>query len=75
VRSPPYSPDLNPIEWMWADLKRYVRRRRCSTEDELVEAINGFQRQLTPKKCQKLINKLREVIRTVILKKVGWSNY
>lgn len=55
------SPDLNPIEWVWSDLKQYVRKRFCTNNAEVVNAIHSFQQQLTAHTCQKYINKLKEV--------------
>ena len=73
--SPAMSPDLNPIEWLWSDLKRYVRKRFCSTEEEIVMVINEFQQQITPEYCQNFIDKLQTVIKNVIKKNGSWSNY
>ena len=61
MRSPPKSPDLNPIEWVWGDLKRFVRKRLCRNESELVQAIHDFQAQLTPKYCGRFIDHLKKV--------------
>lgn len=36
---PPLSPDLNPIENMWADLKRRVEQRRARTMEELEQHL------------------------------------
>jgi len=30
-RAPPYSPDLNPIEEVWAVMKKIVLKKRCQT--------------------------------------------
>ncbi|CAK0743204.1 hypothetical protein CCP3SC1_40071 [Gammaproteobacteria bacterium] len=30
---PPYSPDFNPIEHKWAQLKAIRKRERCTTEE------------------------------------------
>ena len=30
---PPYSPDLNPIEHKWAQVKSIRRKERCDVED------------------------------------------
>ena len=60
-RSPAQSPDLNPIEWVWSDLKQYVRKQYCSNQEELITAIHRFQQKLTPGYCQKYIKKLKEV--------------
>jgi transposase len=36
---PPYSPDLNPIELMWAWLKAYLRKAKARTRKKLEKAI------------------------------------
>ena len=42
-RTVPESPDLNPIENMWHQMKEYIRREvKPSTKDELVEGIQTF---------------------------------
>ena len=46
---PPYSPDLNPIEKQWANLKREVRKLRETMEfDEAVEISFKKRRQHKP---------------------------
>jgi transposase len=36
---PPYSPEFNPIEKMWAKLKEFVRRRATDTRDLFDDAV------------------------------------
>ena len=36
---PPYSPDLNPIEYAWAQVKRILKRMKARTYAALVKAI------------------------------------
>ena len=36
---PPYSPDLNPIENLWADLARRVEQFQCDTMEELQDVV------------------------------------
>jgi transposase len=56
-RAPPYSPDLNPIEEVWAVMKKIVLKKRCQTWEELQEAVNQFvRRKLIPEPCQKYIS-------------------
>ena len=33
IKLPPYSPDLNPIEHAWANLKHYVKSAKNSFDD------------------------------------------
>jgi len=39
---PPYSPDLNPIEKMWANLKKLKTKFLCSTSDLFSKYSNHF---------------------------------
>ena len=38
---PPYSPDLNPIEWLWLVMKKtWLNNVHCKTVDELIERLD-----------------------------------
>ena len=45
---PPYSPDFNPIEFMWSKLKEYLRSRAARTLRTLNKAIAAGLSQVTP---------------------------
>ena len=66
-RTPAESPDLNPIENMWHELKEYMHREvKPRTKEQLVQGIQGFWATVDIKKCQKYIRHLRKVIPRVI---------
>ena len=52
---PAYSPDLNPIENLWADLKKRVERHNCTNVKELEEAVRKEWAATDIKLCQKLV--------------------
>ena len=55
-RTPPESPDLNPIENMWHELKEYLRREvKPHTKEQLIEGIVEFWCTVDVHKCQKYI--------------------
>jgi transposase len=48
---PPYSPDLNPIEMVFAKLKAILRKAAARTIDELWDAIAAAMDAFTPTEC------------------------
>jgi transposase len=48
---PPYSPDLNPIEMMFAKFKELLRRAEARTVEALWSAIGRLLDQITPAEC------------------------
>jgi hypothetical protein len=48
-------------------MKRYIRKQRCETVKNVVEVINRFWSNITPKYCGNYINHLRKVIYLIIL--------
>ena len=48
---PPYSPDLNPIEQLFAKLKALLRRAAARTKDVLWTAIGELIEAFTPDEC------------------------
>jgi transposase len=62
IRSPLLSPDLNPIEWVWSDLKRDVRKQSFSNLDEIRQAITEFHDRMDPEYCQAFIKRLYKVL-------------
>ena len=55
-RTPPESPDANPIENLWHELKEFIRREvKPKNKAELVEGIKRFWLSVDATKCQKYI--------------------
>ena len=66
-RTPPESPDLNPIENLWHELKEYLRRVvKPMTKDQLVQGIEQFWKTVKVTKCRKYIGHIQKVIPKVI---------
>lgn len=48
---PPYSPDLNPIENLWSQVKSHLRRLAPRTADELLHAVATAFSAVSPSHC------------------------
>lgn len=63
---PPYSPDLNPIEHIWVDLKKAVDKRNPASLEQLKTIIKEEWEKLKPERCAKLIASMRKRCENVI---------
>ncbi|XP_018371229.1 PREDICTED: transposable element Tc1 transposase [Trachymyrmex cornetzi] len=72
---PPQSPDLNPIEHLWAHLKKHVRARKCTSITELKKAIFEEWEKISPTICERLVHSLPKRIAEVIKNNGGPSKY
>lgn len=74
---PAQSPDLNPVENLWADVKRRIAQRGedITTKDELWRAIEE-EWEATPRDtCRKLISSMRSRLKAVIKARGGPTKY
>ena len=75
-RTPAESPNMNPIENLWHEMKEYVRREvKPKTKDELVSGIEEFWKTVDVAKCGKYIGHLKKVIPKVIEVKGAATGY
>jgi len=77
-RTPPESPDLNPTEDLWHELKFYLETRvKPTTKQELIGGIRKFWRKkVTVEKCNRYIDHvLRDAIPEVIPQQGGATKH
>lgn len=53
---PPYSPDLNPIEQLFAKLKALLRKAAARTKDELWSTIGRLLATVPPAECTRYLH-------------------
>ena len=75
-KTPPESPDMNPIENLWAGLKNYIRKvKKPTNKAGLIEGIQEFWQTVDADMCNKYINHNFKVIPEVIKVKGAASGY
>jgi len=67
-KTPPESPDLNPIEVLWHELKHFHRTRvKPKTKEELLDGIGKFwSKRVDAEKCATHIRHLQKVLPIVV---------
>ena len=58
LHMPPQSPDLNPIEHLWAHLEKQVLQHQLSSKKQLKEVLRGEWQKIAPKFCKKLTDSM-----------------
>jgi transposase len=61
IRTPPYHPELQPIEICWGVVKNYVARNCDFTMKNLIEQLDSGFNKVTAKTCAKIIAKVRKI--------------
>ena len=60
IRTPPYHPELQPIELCWAVVKNHVARNCDFTMKNLIDNLERGFETVTAETCVKMISKVRK---------------
>ena len=75
-RTPPESPDMNPIENLWHELKEFIRREvKPRNKEQLVDGIRRFWDTVDKNKCLRYIGHLNKVLPAVVEKRGDATGY
>ena len=72
---PPLSPDLNPIEHLWADLARRIEQHQDSTMEELQERVATEWAATSVSFLQTLVHSMPQRCQAVIKADGGHTKY
>jgi transposase len=72
---PPYSPDLNPIENLWADMDKRMQDSLADTKNEMEELVQQTWAETTVEQCRKLARSMPHRITQVIERRGAYTDY
>jgi len=74
---PPSSPDVNPIENIWHELKEHIRKQahHPSSVAELIEAVKEAWKQIKIKDVNKYVHRMDDVVEAVLKAKGGHTGF
>ena len=72
---PSCSPDLNPIEQVWAWMKRQIQGRHFASKDDLWHALHSLWLQMSPDFIQRFVDSMPRRLKAVIIAKGGVTRY
>ena len=75
LNTPPQSPDLNPIEHIWSEVERRLRRRRYKNREELKTALVEIWGTIGEEVTSNLIDSMKRRLEAVIAAKGGPTKY
>lgn len=69
LKTPPQSPDLNPIEHLWDELGRRMRQHSITSKTQLKERLLQEWQNIGLEVTEKLVNSMRNRLKEVIHQK------
>ncbi|KAK3553721.1 hypothetical protein QTP70_007583 [Hemibagrus guttatus] len=75
LECPSQSPDLNPIEMLWHDLKKVVHARKPSNVAELLQFCKDEWAKIPPQRCNRLTASYGKRLIAVVAAKGGPTSY
>lgn len=72
---PPHSPDLNPIENVWAWVQAKVDRMGCKTFEDFQQAVIETLAKVPKKMCSNLVDSMQRRLALVIEREGGKTGY
>lgn len=72
---PAQSPDLNPIEMLWIDVDKEIKRQRPKSKDQLFQVIQQAWNAIPGLRCRKLVESMKRRCREVIKNKGMATSY
>ena len=75
INAPPYSPDLNVIEHLWAHLKAKLKGRKFNSKADAWFFIRNVWQHISSTILRDLVNSMPARIRAVITAKGGPTKY
>ncbi len=72
---PPYSPDLNPIENLWAEVQKRMEGKPASTKAQLEQLLSETWAGTNPEYCRKLARSMPARIAQCIERHGAYTSY
>lgn len=69
---PAQSPDLNPIENLWSDVKRRISGRKCTSKEDLWKCVEAAWYETSPETCKTLVDSMTRTC-SAVLKNGGFT--